>query len=226
MREWPLGKPDLILEIPAYKIPATGVVDYHYPVVANPLTKGKWLKASTTVVGARQAVHHVLSGFLRDGEVGGADDGVARLVRRRLYGRNGICGQSERHGHMGTRRRRLPVPAALHTFRQGSDDRRKVGLYFYKDGEMPDLIMREMPLVDQFIEIPANDGNHKEIAYFDFPKDAILHTAVVHAHYRGTYSKLELMTPDGARRSSMCRHSLSVYCPGHHHWQTHLLYSF
>jgi hypothetical protein len=77
----------------------------------------------------------------------------------------------------------------------------QIGLYFYKDGEMPDLIMREMPLVDQFIEIPANDGNHKEIAYFDFPKDAILHTAVVHAHYRGTYSKLEIMDPSGKRET-------------------------
>ncbi|HEX5262839.1 MAG TPA: redoxin family protein, partial [Phenylobacterium sp.] len=31
--EWPLGKPDLILEVPAYKIPATGVVDYQHPWV-------------------------------------------------------------------------------------------------------------------------------------------------------------------------------------------------
>jgi hypothetical protein len=77
----------------------------------------------------------------------------------------------------------------------------QIGLYFYKDGEMPDLIMREMPLVDQFIEIPANDPAHKEIAYFDFPKDAILHTAVVHAHYRGTYSKLEIRYPDGKQET-------------------------
>ncbi len=49
--------------------------------------------------------------------------------------------------------------------------------------------MREMPLVNQFIKIPANDGNHKETAYFLFPKDATLYTVVVHATYRGTYSE-------------------------------------
>src|SRR6185503_4155279 len=29
----------------------------------------------------------------------------------------------------------------------------------------------------------------------------ILHTAVVHAHYRGTYSKLEVLSPDGKRET-------------------------
>ena len=77
----------------------------------------------------------------------------------------------------------------------------QIGLYFYKDGEKPELMMRETPLVDQFIKIPANDPAHKEIAYFNFPKDAILHTAVVHAHYRGTYSKLEVIDPDGKRET-------------------------
>jgi hypothetical protein len=62
-------------------------------------------------------------------------------------------------------------------------------------------MMREMPLVDQFIELPPNEGAHKEIAYFNFPKDAILHTAVAHAHYRGTYSKLEIRYPDGKQET-------------------------
>ena len=71
----------------------------------------------------------------------------------------------------------------------------------YDDDELPSLRMRETALVDQFIKIPPRDGNHKEVAYFNFPQDAILHTAVVHAHYRGTYSKLELQTPDGKRET-------------------------
>ena len=62
-------------------------------------------------------------------------------------------------------------------------------------------MMRETPLVNQFIKIPANDGNHKEVAYFTFPKDATLFTAVVHAHYRGTYSKLEIRYPSGEQKT-------------------------
>ncbi|MEP7211393.1 MAG: hypothetical protein ABI740_11190, partial [Alphaproteobacteria bacterium] len=43
-------------------------------------------------------------------------------------------------------------------------------------------------------------GNHKEVAYFNFPHDATLYTAVVHAHYRGTYSKLEIRYPSGEQK--------------------------
>lgn len=199
--DWPLGKPDLILEIPAYKIPATGVVDYQYPVVANPLTEGKWLKASTTVVGARQAVHHVLSGFVRDGEVRrGGGGALGSSVGGYTVGMESVVNPKG----MGTW---VPTGGGFQfqmhytPFGKEVTTQEKVGLYFYKDGEKPDLVMREMPLVDQFIEIPPNDGAHKEIAYFDFPKDAILHTAVAHAHYRGTYSKLELRYPDGRQET-------------------------
>ncbi len=200
--EWPLGKPDLVLEIPAYKIPATGVVDYQYPVVANPLTEGKWLKASTTVVGARQAVHHVLSGFVRDGEVrrGGGGQMLGSSVGGYTVGMESVVNPKG----MGTW---VPTGGGFQfqmhytPFGKEVTTQEKVGLYFYKDGEKPDLMMREMPLVDQFIELPPNDGAHKEIAYFNFPKDAILHTAVAHAHYRGTYSKLELRTPDGKQET-------------------------
>lgn len=198
--EWPLGKPDLIVDIPKYTIPATGYVDYQYPTVANPLKEGKWLKAATAKVSQRQGVHHILSGVIPEGAtsrgmqawgggVGGYTVGMESTVAP-----NGIGSWVPAGGQFGYQMHYTP-------FGREAVSAEQIGLYFYKDGEMPDLIMRETPLVDQFIEIPANDGAHKEIAYFDFPKDAILHTAVVHAHYRGTYSKLELMTPDGKRET-------------------------
>ena len=62
--DWPLGEPDLIVDIPAFDVPATGVVDYQRPVVPNPLTEPRWLRASTVKVGSREAVHHVLTGLL------------------------------------------------------------------------------------------------------------------------------------------------------------------
>ncbi len=198
--EWPLGKPDLIVDIPSYQVPATGVVDYQYPTVPNPLTEGKWLRAATARVDERQVVHHILSGVIPEGAtqrgmqawgggVGGYTVGMESTVAPK-----GIGSWVPPGGEFAYQMHYTPFGKEVTSTQQ-------IGLYFYKDGETPDLIMREMPLVDQFIEIPANDGNHKEIAYFLFPKDAILHTAVVHAHYRGTYSKLELMTPDGNRET-------------------------
>ena len=64
--EWPLGKPDVILDVPAYTVQATGIVDYQHPWVKNPLTEGKWLRASTIKVENRQVVHHILTGYMAD----------------------------------------------------------------------------------------------------------------------------------------------------------------
>ena len=198
--EWPLGKPDLIVDIPKFTVPATGYVDYQYPTTPNPLKEGKWLKAATAKVSQRQAVHHILSGVIPAGQttrgmqawggsVGGYTVGMESTVAPK-----GIGSWVPAGGDFAYQMHYTP-------FGKEAVSAEQIGLYFYKDGEKPELVMREMPLVDQFIEIPANDGNHKEIAYFDFPKDAILHTAVVHAHYRGTYSKLEVRYPDGKQET-------------------------
>lgn len=198
--DWPLGKPDLIVDIPKFTVPATGVVDYQYPTTPNPLKEGKWLKASTAKVSQRQAVHHILSGIIPEGQtrkgmeawggsVGGYTVGMESVVQPK-----GVGSWIPAGGDFAYQMHYTP-------FGKEVVSAEKIGLYFYKDGEKPDLIMRETPLVDQFIDIPANDPAHKEIAYFLFPKDAILHTAVVHAHYRGTYSKLEIMYPDGKRET-------------------------
>ena len=198
--EWPLGKPDMIVDIPKYTIPATGYVDYQYPTVKNPLTEGKWLKAATAKVSQRQGVHHILSGVIPEGATqkgmqawGGAVGGYT-VGMESTVAPNGIGSWVPAGGEFGYQMHYTP-------FGKEAVSAEQIGLYFYKDGEMPDLIMRETPLVDQFIEIPANDPAHKEIAYFNFPKDAILHTAVVHAHYRGTYSKLEILDPSGKRET-------------------------
>jgi hypothetical protein len=198
--EWPLGKPDLIVDIPKFTVPASGIVDYQYPTVPNPLKEGKWLKASTAKVTARQAVHHILSGVIPEGserrgmaEWGGSVGGYTVGMESTIAPK-GIGSWVPAGGEFAYQMHYTP-------FGKEAVSAEQIGLYFYKDGEKPELIMREMPLVDQFIEIPPNDGNHKEIAYFNFPKDAILHTAVVHAHYRGTYSKLEIRYPDGKQET-------------------------
>ena len=60
--DWPLGPPDLIVEVPGFEVPASGVVDYQFPVVDNPLTDDAWVRAATVVPGDRAVVHHVLVG--------------------------------------------------------------------------------------------------------------------------------------------------------------------
>ncbi|MBU1378544.1 MAG: redoxin domain-containing protein [Alphaproteobacteria bacterium] len=198
--EWPLGKPDLIVDIPSYKIPASGVVDYQYPVMDNPLTEGRWLKASTARVNQRQAVHHILSGYIPPGQdklggmanwggsVGGYTVGMESIVQP-----TGIGSYIPGGGSIGYQMHYTPFGKEVLSTQQ-------IGLYFYKPGETPKLMMRENTIVQMFIKIPPNTEAHEERAYLNFPHDALLYSAVVHAHYRGTYSDLKIRYPDGTEK--------------------------
>ncbi|WP_409035270.1 redoxin domain-containing protein, partial [Phenylobacterium sp.] len=45
--EWPenLGKPDVVVDLPAFKVPASGLVEYQFMRVDNPFPANTWLKA-------------------------------------------------------------------------------------------------------------------------------------------------------------------------------------
>lgn len=199
--EWPLGKPDLVLELPTYKIPASGVVDYQRPIVVNPLTEGKWVKASTYVVNQRQAVHHFLSGYLKEVPADGKGNesrwgasmgGYAVGAESTLWPTN-VGSYLPPGGAIGFQAHYTP-------FGKEVTDASKIGLYFYKDGEKPDLVMRNSVVVDNTIVIPPGASRHKETAYIDFPKDALLYSAFPHAHYRGYASDLWIQYPDGSKK--------------------------
>jgi len=79
-------------------------------------------------------------------------------------------------------------------------DKSLLGLYFYKEGEKPGLVMHNSVLVDNTIVIPPGEARHQETDYIDVPKDMLLYSAFPHAHYRGYASDLWLQTPDGVKK--------------------------
>jgi peroxiredoxin len=201
-QEWPLGKPDLVLEVPAYTIPATGVVDYQRPYVKNPLTEGKWIRASTIKVEQRQGVHHLLTGYMKDIPTAGQTANESRWGSS--VGGYAVGAESEvAPTNVGTY---LPAGGAIgmqaHYTPFGKEvvDHSKIGLYFYKAGETPKMVMHNSVVVDNSIVIPAGEARHKEIAYLEFPHDALLYSAFPHAHYRGYASDLWIRYPDGKEK--------------------------
>ena len=200
-QQWPLGKPDLILDIPAYTIPASGVVDYQHPIMLNPLKEARWVKASTFVVNQRQAVHHFLTGYLdevpADGKGnedrwGASMGGYAVGSESTLWPKN-VGTILPPGGAIGVQVHYTP-------FGKEVTDKSQLGLYFYKNGEKPGLVMRNSVVVDPTISIPAGEARHKETAYLEFPKEALLYSAFPHAHYRGYASDLWIQYPDGSKK--------------------------
>ena len=180
--EWELGTPDLIIELPAYKVPASGVVDYQNPTVNNPLTEGRWLRAATVKPSDRQAVHHLLSNG-----AGGYAVGAETTVYPKGTGTWVAPGQTFKF--------------QMHYTPYGKEtvEKTRVGLYFYPKDAPPEILRRSAVVLNAGIEIPPNSARHEEIAYITFPKKATLFTVFPHAHYRGESMAVSLMKPGSTK---------------------------
>jgi peroxiredoxin len=197
--EWPLGKPDLILKVPAYKIPASGTVEWQRPFVVNTETQGHWIRATAVKPGDRQGVHHVLTGWMTEAP----KNGVASEANwKGSVGRYAVGSEADVYdGDVGAY---LPPGGAvgfqMHYTPYGKEavDNTQIGLYFAD--KPPQHIMRQVAISDPTIDIPPGAPFHREMAYLEFPKDALLYSAFVHAHYRATASDLWIQYPDGKQK--------------------------
>lgn len=173
--EWELGEPDLVLTLPSFAVPASGVVDYQNPTIKNPLTEGRWLRASTIKVGDRQAVHHLLS------PVGGYAVGAESTIYPESTGTWVEPGQTLRFQMHYT------------PYGKATTDTTKVGLYFYPKDKPPSIVRRSAVVLNAGIEIKPNEARHKETAYSVFPAAATLYSVFPHAHYRGENVEVSLL---------------------------------
>jgi len=199
-KEWPLGKPDVIVSVPAYTIPASGVVDYQRPAVANTLTEGKWVRAATIKPGSRQGVHHLLTGWMAEMPA----DGRSSETKWAASLGAGYAVGAESNIMPANTGTYLPPGGAIgfqaHYTPFGKEvvDKSQIALYFYD--KPPELIMHSVVVIDNSISIPAGEARHKEVAYVEFPHDALLYSAFPHAHYRAYSSDLWIRYPDGKEK--------------------------
>ncbi|MDP3493472.1 MAG: hypothetical protein Q8R82_10175 [Hyphomonadaceae bacterium] len=192
--EWPLGKPDLVVDIPSYDVPAAGVVDYQIPAVASPLTEGKWLKATTFKAGNRQGVHHILAGWLPKMPANGRGFDWNISMGGYAVGSESNLAPDKwatwipAGGAISFQMHYTPIGKAF-------TDNSKIAFYFSKDD--PELVKRQIVISDPSITIQPNQARWHETAYVQFPADVQITASLVHAHYRGYASKLTAIYPDG-----------------------------
>ncbi len=200
--EWPLGEPDLTIDIPTYQVPASGVIEYQYPSVALPTNKGRWVRASTLMPGDRQAVHHILAGYMSEAPPSGRSTSGSWEAS---YGEYAVGGESftvpdglgiylPPEGLMGFQMHYTAYGKAA------ADDSR-MALYFYPEDEEPEFIMHHKVIGDTFIELPPNTDRHTEVAYAAFDHDATLYSVFLHTHIRGQSARFDLILPDGEKQT-------------------------
>ncbi len=194
--EWGLGEPDLVIDIPAHDVPASGVVDYQYLHAMNPLEHDVWVRATEILPGDRQALHHVITRFAvpRSGE-------RRRGFSRRSGGLGGyVPGAVAREYPAGTGTL-LPAGARI-TFQmhytpygKATTDRSRLGLYFHD--EPPQHTLESAVLLNTDIRIPPHAKAHSEQQTHTWDRPVLVYGMLPHAHYRGKASNFVAHYPDG-----------------------------
>jgi len=193
--EWTLGQPDLIVEVPAYTVPPTGVVNYQYPRVANPLDHDVWVRAVEILPGDRSVVHHVLAGV---------DDPAAGSQRN-------AAEQIAHFGGYSPGKNVLPYPPdtgvflhkgaslrfQMHYTPSGKEttDVTRVG-YYFRDGP-PRYPLHLLMLAKYSLVVPPNTKAYTVSVEHVFERAVVLYSLMPHAHLRGKAAKFTARYPDG-----------------------------
>jgi len=193
--EWSLGKPDLIVEVPAYDVPATGIINYQYPRAANPLGRDVWIRAIEIIPGNRSVVHHVLAGIDDPGS------GERRAIRGQMGELGGYAPGKNAVAYPANTgillRKEANFRFQVHYTPNGKavTDVTRLGLYFY---DKPPKHSLEMSIIyDAALAIPANTKTYSQKLDKVFDSDVMLYSLLPHAHLRGKAAKFTAHYPDG-----------------------------
>lgn len=196
--QWAKGEPDLIIDLPSFEVPATGVLDYQYFEVENPLDRDVWVEAVQIVPGDRQVVHHAIATFGESSTLAqDADSGEALLQPQLMT----FVPGNETYIYPEGNGVYIPANSSFYTqmhyttYGKATTDQTKIGLYFAE--EAPEHVLQHFSIIDTNLRIPAGDPEHTESAYYEFRRDAVIYSLFPHAHYRGRSSSFSLQYPDG-----------------------------
>ena len=198
------AQPDLIVEVPAFEVPATGVVDYQYPRAANPLGRDVWVRAVEILPGDRAVVHHVLAG-IDDPANGPSARSRARsrssAATRRARTR---CFYPEDTGVL--LRKEAGFRFQMHYTPNGkaTTDVTRVGYYFAEQAPKHPLHLT-MLMDTGSLAIPPHAKAHTETLEHVFDRDVMLYSLMPHAHLRGQAAQVHRPLSRRPRRKSCCR---------------------
>jgi peroxiredoxin len=192
--EWALGEPDLIVEIPAFDVPATGTIPYQLPSVANPLDHDVWVRAVDFLPGDRTVLHHIIAtmgvdgaGIRDGGSLGGYVPGAGPMV---LPTETGVLMKKDAKFFFQMHYTASGKPAR---------DVSRMGLYFRKDP--PQFQFRSAVMAKPSLKIPPNTKAHTESASRTFDRDVLVYSLLPHSHFRGKASSFVATYPDGAQET-------------------------
>lgn len=192
--EWAMGEPDLVVELPPFDVPATGVVEYQYPSVANPLGRDVWVRGMEVLPGDKSVVHHVLTG-IEDSQAGNGPF-IEQLAAFGGYspGRN-TTPFPDGSGVLLRAGARLLFQTHYTPNGKAVRETTRVGYYFHPSP--PEHRLRLQFMMSRSWTIPPNAAEFTESIEHRFDKPVLLYSVMPHAHLRGKAAKFRALYPDG-----------------------------
>lgn len=194
--KWSYGEPDLVYQIPAQQIPATGVQDYRNISMPLNLEEDVWVKAIEFEAGDTTVLHHIIAfaygpNGLNEFEILNQGIGLGAYAPG-----NEVNTYPENSG--------FPLKAGgglmlqLHYTTSGREtvDESEIALYLWD--EKPELTVLGGSAAELDINIPPFEARHEMVATAKFRKDSYLTMLGPHMHYRGYDANFKLVYPDGS----------------------------
>jgi hypothetical protein len=209
-RDWPLGKPDLVLEMPEeFQVEAAGRDRFRCFVLPIELDEDQVVVGFDYRPGAPSVVHHALFflddqqrarklderdagpgyetfggiGFLPSGGLGGWAPGAAPHF------------MPEGTGRLVPKGADVVLQVHYHSSGKVERDRDRLALYFAK-GPVKSLISGAA-VITRAIDIPAGEANYRREASLTLPCPITLYGITPHMHYLGKEMSVQATAPDG-----------------------------
>jgi hypothetical protein len=199
---WHLGKPDVVLRTPSYRIPREGTVDYLYLILPTGFTQDTWIEGAEFHPGQRTVIHHINaysrspnSRFLRSYEAGKLF--VPAKSDKSRAGESLNSFEELANYEPGYEPHRWPtgngkliragadIVLQIHYTASGKEaiDSTQLGLYFATKPVSRRLL--SIAILDTSFVIPAGDSAVESHAQVDLGQPVQLYSLQPHMHVRG-----------------------------------------
>ena len=198
---WELGEPDYILRLPAFRVPATGVLDYENITLDLPFTKGVWIKSVQFIPGDKRALHHLMTyvaptDFTENSGPSEARDSW-KFLEGYAPGKDSAISFPDHSGVFIPARSTLSVSLHYTTFGKEAIDQTIIGLYLADEKPRFEYSTYALSRGGSDILIPPGVAEYKMGASHTFTEEIVLHGLRPHMHYRGKYMRMSVQYPDG-----------------------------
>lgn len=200
---WPLGEPDLVIDIPEQSVPATGIVDFVYERMSIPTTKDYWVGAVSYLPGDASVLHSVLAySVAKDSPP--VDPFALISAEGTEFFSLFVPGKSTDvflpdSGFHLTQDSDLVVKIRYLSSGRATTDQTSIGLHFLD--AVPQMALETIVLDEANFIIPAGSSNETIVVTSQpFASDFLVEAFAPQMHGRGKSMSIVAQYPDGLER--------------------------